>query len=872
MIVETDEIGDLWRDLSQTNIIWEELKANDFFFRINEAGQAIDSLIVNNAQIRGYLSDNPAAISVHMSGARKHSYLLSLQLRDEANEDEAAVILTGMFPSAEITERTYDGVKIRKVNSPVFDSDIYFFTHSGLLVLSLSAILAEESVRAIQQDASVTANPDFNEVRNTRGTNVRAEVYINYKEFKSVVKPYTDGQIASHSFFTRPYAEWSALDLSLKANALALDGFLTCADSTDAWLGAFRNMDAPKLELLDFMPNNTAYFAFLGFGNYATYSKQYIRTVERGNQKFQFESAIKSYNKRCNCDASSLALDWIGSQAAAFIVEPASENYKQNAFAAFRAVSGENAWEQLLELKSALNGSEGDSENNGFEVYKDYEIHQLKIGGFYGEILSETFANIEDPYFSRYGDVILMANSVNALRNLISAIEMGRTLSNDEGFLELSDNLSTRSNFVVYSNLARSPLVYQNILSEEDAAKIEKQTELLRKFNAFIYQVDHYKNDLYYNHIYFKHGPEYKQETNSLWELQLKAGVAAKPVFVVNHYTEALEIAVQDVENRLYLISNTGKVLWERQLDGKIMGEIEQIDVYRNRKFQMIFNTANTVYLLDRNGNDVESFPVKLRSPATAPIGVVDYDNSRDYRIFICRKGGVIDLIDGMGNPVDGWTFADASQNLIAPVKHLRIKSKDYLFTASESGKVFLLNRRGEPRHKVDLSLESPSAGEFWIELGSQIKESALHYVDSAGNAVALKFNDRFDKVKLTNQDVLFFDFKDFDADGEKNVITLSEKEIKTFSSSGDPIFTRSVSGDVTEIQFFKFAGNTNRIGYTEKGANQIYLINTGGEIVDGFPLYGSTPFSIGDMNKDGNYNLVVGGDDGFVYTYAVSP
>ena len=103
-------------------------------------------------------------------------------------------------------------------------------------------------------------------------------------------------------------------------------------------------------------------------------------------------------------------------------------------------------------------------------------------------------------------------------------------------------------------------------------------------------------------------------------------------------------------------------------------------------------------------------------------------------------------------------------------------------------------------------------------------------------------------------------------------MITLSEKEIKTFSSSGDPIFTRSVSGDVTEIQFFKFAGNTNRIGYTEKGANQIYLINTGGEIVDGFPLYGSTPFSIGDMNKDGNYNLVVGGDDGFVYTYAVSP
>ncbi|HKL02705.1 MAG TPA: DUF3352 domain-containing protein [Cryomorphaceae bacterium] len=872
VIVETDEIGELWRDLSQTNIIWEELQASDFFFRLNEAGHAIDSLMVNNAQIRGYLADNPAALSVHMSGARDHSYLLSLQLKDEVKEREAAEMLTAVFPSASVTDRNYDGVVIRKVESPVFNSTLHFFAHKGLLVMSLSAILAEEAVRAIEQEASVTANPDFVEVRETRGSNVRAAVYINYKEFKSVVKPYANQQRQSDAFFSNPYAEWSALDLSLKANALAMDGFLTCADSTDAWLGSFRNLEAPKLEVLDYMPNNTAYFAFLGFGNYAEYKKQFLRTIERSNENYAFDSAIENYDKRCNCDFSSLALDWIGSQAAAFIVEPASKNYSQNAYAVFRAVSGEDASERLADLEKALSETAENTEETAFEVYKDREIRQLKIGKFYGEILSESFSLLDDPYYVQYDDAILMANSVNALRNLINAVEVGRTLSKDEGFLELSEHLSSRSNFVLFSSLARSPLVYQNILSDENAANLDKQTELLRKFNAFIYQVDHYKNDLYYNHIYFKHGPEYKQETNSLWELQLKAEVNSKPTFVVNHYTDALEIAVQDAENRLYLISNTGKVLWERELDGKILGEIEQIDVYRNRKFQMIFNTENSVYLLDRNGNDVESFPVALKTPATAPIGVADYDNSRDYRIFICRKGGEIDLLDGKGNPVDGWKFADANQNLIAPAQHLRIRSKDYIFTASESGKIFLLNRTGEIRHKVDLELENPARGQFWIELGNQIKESQLHYVDDEGNAVALKFNNRFDKVKLTNDPILFYDYKEITADGEKNIVTLSEKEISAYNLSGEPIFSRALDGDVSEFQFFKFSGNTRRLGYTEKGKDQIHLINASGENVDGFPLYGSTAFSIGDMNKDGNYNLVVGGADGFVYTYAVTP
>ena len=65
---------------------------------------------------------------------------------------------------------------------------------------------------------------------------------------------------------------------------------------------------------------------------------------------------------------------------------------------------------------------------------------------------------------------------------------------------------------------------------------------------------------------------------------------------------------------------------------------IYQIDFYKNGKLQLLFNTAAQLHLLDRNGNYVERYPVKLRSPATNGMALFDYEKSRDYRIFLAAE------------------------------------------------------------------------------------------------------------------------------------------------------------------------------------------------------------------------------------------
>src|SRR5690606_30241182 len=615
LIIETNEAGELWRDLSQTNIMWEELKATDFYFKLDAAAHAIDSLLMRQKDFRKFIANKPVAVSVHVSGARDYNYLLSIQLEAETDRNEIINGLNALFrANDEISKRMYDGVEIYSMMPGIFDSSMSFFIKDDLLVMSMAPILVEEGVRALEQDASVLTNADFMGVRKTRGRDSRGEVYINYKQLKTIIGQYASDENKNKAFFNQPYAEWSALDLNLKSNAISLNGFVMSRDSSDAWLGAFRSNDAPRMNVLKYMPSNTAFFAFYGFGNFQKFRERQLDIYARSNRKYSIESKVKEYGDLCDCDISKLALSWVGSQAASFIVEPASENYTQNHFAVFETNNPDKAFESLLEIaqkRSEILGTPPE-----VETFGDFTIHKLEIGSFYGKVLSEGFEGLENPYFVKIDNVILMASSLNALRNLVQKLTEsengGNTLAADKGFMALGDQISGNSHFVIYSSLSRSPLIYQNILGDKYATDLSVHTDLLRKFQAFVYQVSYYKKDLYYNNVYFKYNPDYKKETNSLWEKQLKANVVSKPYLLKNHYTNALEIFVQDENNRIYLIGNTGKLLWELEVDGPILSDVNQVDVYRNDKLQILFSTRNTIYLLDRNGNNVESYPIKL--------------------------------------------------------------------------------------------------------------------------------------------------------------------------------------------------------------------------------------------------------------------
>ena len=128
-----------------------------------------------------------------------------------------------------------------------------------------------------------------------------------------------------------------------------------------------------------------------------------------------------------------------------------------------------------------------------------------------------------------------------------------------------------------------------------------------------------------------------------------------KPFFFTNHTTGAKEIFIQDLKNNTYLINAAGRVIWKVPLNERIIGNIYMIDYFRNGKYQLLFSGKNYLHLLDRNGNYVERYPVKLRSPATNSLAIFDYDNNLNYRLFIAGEDKMIYSYDKTGSVVKGW-------------------------------------------------------------------------------------------------------------------------------------------------------------------------------------------------------------------------
>ena len=86
--------------------------------------------------------------------------------------------------------------------------------------------------------------------------------------------------------------------------------------------------------------------------------------------------------------------------------------------------------------------------------------------------------------------------------------------------------------------------------------------------------------------------------------------------------SNASGILVQDSSNILYLLNRQGRVLWQKQLDGIILSDINQ--VVKDNKRQLLFNTSNTLYLTNMDGDDSDRYPISFKSKATTGLALFD--------------------------------------------------------------------------------------------------------------------------------------------------------------------------------------------------------------------------------------------------------
>jgi len=472
---------------------------------------------------------------------------------------------------------------------------------------------------------------------------------------------------------------------------------------------------------------------------------------------------------------------------------------------------------------------------------------------------------VSDSLMTFYDNFLVMSDRQEAIDMFLYDNLLNKTISVNPDFSELESTLPSKACYFFYC----LPYAVSESLSEFFSDKVNRilsdNGSLLKKIRCVGYQFVP-GNGMIFNTLSVRYIEAVESEPGGTeWESKLDGAVVTKPLFFTNHNTGAKELVLQDDRNNLYLINAAGRILWKIQIEERIIGNIYMIDFYRNGKFQILFAGRNNLYLFDRNGNRVERFPVKLRSPAAGPPALFDYDNNRDYRIFVPGEDRIIYAYDKYGNIVKGWKLFKTNGSVQSEIRFFRLSGKDFIVAADENT-VYFLDRTGNIRLK-------PSRPVIRAK-GSQIRSNITgepSFVFSApdGTVQFVYLDGRVKNIVLNKfSSDHIFDFFDMDGDGFGEFIFIDGGKLFVYDNDLTEIFVRDFGTiNIKGPYNFVFSSVDRKTGIFDPVKKLIFLIDRRGNDLKGFPVRGCSEFSVGKFSGD-DYNLIVGGNDNFLYNY----
>ncbi|MDG1329692.1 MAG: hypothetical protein P8P27_05580 [Flavobacteriaceae bacterium] len=607
------------------------------------------------------------------------------------------------------------------------------------------------------------------------------------------------------------FGSWAALNIEVLPDALTASGVLLTNDSVPQLISVFKGLNPQQNEIAKVTPTNANTVVSLTFDDFALFQNnlQNFRGIKsiKDEETILFE-AVNEVSKISFSDGSAIVLKSIDPQ---------------------------------LTNEALQNFSSPKSPFKGIMIHRFNEPN-LFVNHFL------TFTNRTAPKEVFILDnFFVFSENEEVTQNIINSYLLNNCLSSTSYYKEALSQLSDESSLLVMKlNGDYSEAISTLLKTEIATASFKKYPIAILQFN--------YDRD--FAHVNFvckekstSNSKKIAGKVTQINSIQLENELLNNPTFFSNHRTGGKDIVVQDVTNKMYFISSGGKILWTKKLKNPILGKIEEVDLLRNGKKQLAFTTKNNFYILDRTGRAVAPFPIKFRDEITQGISVFDYDNNRKYR-FLITQGKEPLMLDSKGKKVKGFRFKKTKSNIVFPPQHFRIKSKDYIIIAEENGKLNILSRIGKPRVNVSKTFD-------FSNTPITLEKSKLVVInkDNSKNSVGLDGKTITNKLKVTSYH--------FTVKG-KTKVTLDDNLMR-------------INGVLIELPFGIYTAPTisivNRKSYisiTETQENKVYVYNKSGNLLSGFPVYGTSIIDLGDLTKNGKTNFLVKGAAKNIIVYEI--
>lgn len=744
--------------------------------------------------------------------------------------------------SKAITEEKNGETSIFKVVTSQPYSVSFFTVKNGLLISSSSMNLLRQSLKQLSGSETLVHDANFRSSLETAGKNVDANLFVNYGRLPNYLSRLLKPGLNSMNRAMAELADWSEFDVNMKPDGFTLNGFTYVNDSLPQFLSLFLDQQPQAIRFPDFIPSNTASFIFYGIDDVITLSSKYRELLAKEGDLNRIESKLDSLNQLLGVDLEQNLLSWMGGSFGMCVSRPSSQAFAQNSYIVFEARSEGLASKILADLSDIL------KERYEVEVVSaevnGTQIGQLALNGILTDLFGEMFKEYENPFYAVVNGYVVFGTSSESVVDYIQYVQADRTLGKDLSFSRFVENLGSTFNMFSYNHIRSSQNIFKSYLSRDAAKMWERNLDGINKFEAIGTQFST-TGQSFYSNTFIKYEPNSEVQKESHWVAKMDASPIIPPVFVKNHISGDPEIFVQDESNNVYLFNQLGQELFKMEIKEPILSRPVQVDAFKNGKLQYLFNTKNFIYLIDREGNLVEGYPIEMNSPAETDLVVFDYDKDRDYRMLITCKNNHIYNYDIKGKKVSGWNHNRASDPTVHPFKHLLVSGKDYIVTGESNGKIHLLDRRGKNRVTVEKRIPSSKNNHLQVFKSRDNSLTGIYLTDETGKVqhVALDGDvKQMDFGKFSQEH--HFILADLNKDGSPEFVFFDLNLLQVFDSKKNKTFEVRIEPNAS-APFLIDLGEEVGIGFSYPDSEQLVLFNSKGEMVSGFPVPGTSKFDV---------------------------
>jgi len=842
-IIETPDLQSFLNSLtSDKGLTGEAARVKEFSTFFTKTKLLADQL--NNGAYKRLITGSSAVISFHATTRGSLQPLLSVALPPDIRlrQVKANLRLAGIKT---INDINTGGSSMLSIPFSLNDRQetIYISINSGLLICSSSEDIIARAAEQTGREDNVKSVPGFKRVLEASGKN-QDRLFVVFSNLPGLFKSFFNEEYSSTAQKTGSLAGSAEGDIFLSDNSLVLSGY-TESITPDNILYKYKNGKVGLFRTYKILPSSTVLFESL-FIDASTQAKDDNNILVKAAN---LASRLRTYTG----DEVTRAYIDIRERPAAenivIIYELKDRSYAEKLF--LDEFSSETGKTNILYFQP--------------DDQVKIPVYVTPYRGFSEAIIPGFTKDFNDSYFAFYDNYLITGSSFITVSRLLYDNLLNKTLANDLIYRDFESTLPTVAGYFFYCVPSRITEYLKSFLSADVIGALQSNKTSLEKIQAAGYRFTS-SNNMIYNSLSVRFREEARQESTTEWETLLDTVAAIKPFFFTNHITGAREIFIQDLKNNAYLINAAGRVLWKVPLRERINGSIFMIDFYRNGKYQLLFSGRNYLHLLDRNGNYVERYPVKLRSPATNSLALFDYDNNLNYRLLIAGEDRLIYAYDKSGSVVRGWSPFRTAGTVNAEVTWCRVSGKDYL-VVSDNSSVYLLDRTGNIRLRLKEPVTKAAKSSLRLSSGSN---PSLVCTSPEGTIQHIYFDGSVKKYSLkTFSFDHAFDFFDIDGDGFGEYIFIDKGILYLYDHNMTEMFVRDfgssrLGGPIN----FTFSASDRKMGVFDISKNLIYLIDKNGRTMSGFPLRGASMFSIGKLSDRSGWHLIVGGTDRFLYNY----